>query len=501
MNAITETGLRALFTIVKKWIKDGVTTGLWDLTDRVDKLEFPTVYNLNTQVKKHNDRLVSRLIDELDYTEQEALECVRLVSGLCDDDIETAKSLRQEVLELADSETDLELSGYSGRILPSLNFDYFRSVNGCFCGTDVEFTPKITLTDIDSAENMFKNCSNLKGRIVVEGVSLMDISGMFAGCARIESIQLNTSGLYYATDCIDGCVNLREFTGAVFEPTSTDGVGSLTHSDLPKLEYIQVTNFRYSGDENQFLHCYYNLYRTSSGINSFAESFINNCQVSGDCSSILYVTPWQAELIENNGSDELKCLDIRVNSSDDKSIIDRLQEQIGGGQFAWNLAESTHAIVRWNLEKDGLTALVWRQLKVYLEHGKIYTVSCKTDCPGFIKSDEEAVSNESNCANLCELRVTVADKHDNGVAHWPYLISGEDMTTDGSRGNVYMHMGETGYHYIVIRYYAAGIHKTWDIKIEPGANRGLTQWTPTLDEFKSGLYPEGVPTWGNVSDS
>lgn len=162
-----------------------------------------------------------------------------------------------------------------------------------------------------------------------------------------------------------------------------------------------------------------------------------------------------------------------------------------GASFSWNLLSNSQQKREVSHGAGGDHYHYYHGMTVYIEQGKTYTVSAKTDCPdGWTWNHTESKSKFLPVATLWLWSVELQQ---DAVK----VISDLDMKADGTRGHVFTADNiPTGIYFIRFNTYAPGTYHLWEVKIEEGANRALTQWTPTYQENRGldGLiaYPAGV---------
>ena len=109
----------------------------------------------------------------------------------------------------------------------------------------------------------------------------------------------------------------------------------------------------------------------------------------------------------------------------------------------------------------------------YLEQGKRYTVSAKTDAAVFSGSHTPTVASDK-----CVLFLAgVYSEGSHGIRDHT-AVSGDDMAVDGSRGHTFTWDKPTGWACLRANFYLQGDWKVWDVKVEEGENPAPA-WTPS----------------------
>lgn len=161
-----------------------------------------------------------------------------------------------------------------------------------------------------------------------------------------------------------------------------------------------------------------------------------------------------------------------------------------GASFAWNLLSNSKEV---RTAENAAAGDIWKyyhDMRVYIEEGKTYTVSAKTDTPlGWTYNHAKAKDNGEEISVLWLWSVELQEKA-------VKVISDLDMTADGSRGHVFTANIPTGEYFIRWNTYAPGTWHLWEVKIEEGANRAKTTWCPKYTEINglNGLmaYSAGI---------
>ena len=174
-----------------------------------------------------------------------------------------------------------------------------------------------------------------------------------------------------------------------------------------------------------------------------------------------------------------------LNTQSGTSIVNRVKLEEGNVGTDWSPApEDTGAGVnllrnsRARLTKTYTSTGDWYNLlkkeTVYLEQGKTYTISARTNCAKFTNVHGTPYENK------CVLWLCSTADSTQGVVN--QIVSGTDMSTDGSRGQTFVWNHPSGEYFLRINFYAAGTWWAEKVKIEKGSY--ATEWTPSPEDVE-----------------
>ncbi len=109
----------------------------------------------------------------------------------------------------------------------------------------------------------------------------------------------------------------------------------------------------------------------------------------------------------------------------------------------------------------------------YLEQGKRYTVSAKTDAAVFSGLHTPTVASDK-----CVLFLAGVYSEGSHSIRDHTVVSGDDMAVDGSKGYTFTWDKPTGWAALRANFYLQGVWKVWDVKVEEGENPAPA-WTPS----------------------
>ena len=174
-----------------------------------------------------------------------------------------------------------------------------------------------------------------------------------------------------------------------------------------------------------------------------------------------------------------------LNTQSGTSIVNRVKLEEGNVGTDWSPApEDTGAGVnllrnsRARLTKTYTSTGDWYNLlkkeTVYLEQGKTYTISARTNCAKFTNVHGTPYENK------CVLWLCSTADSTQGVVN--QIVSGTDMSTDGSRGQTFVWNHPSGEYFLRVNFYAAGTWWAEKVKIEKGSY--ATEWTPSPEDVE-----------------
>ncbi len=152
-----------------------------------------------------------------------------------------------------------------------------------------------------------------------------------------------------------------------------------------------------------------------------------------------------------------------------------------GSSFTANLMVNTEERIAAIFDSAGDNIIIKRDCEVHMVEGETYTVSARTNASRFLPG--AAPVGAEGCGLLLLHSVY-------GVTsgYWD-MISGTDMSTDGTKGHTLVWNKPTGDYYLRASFYLPGEWWVEKVKIERGKTEH-TQWTPAESEM---VGQDGAP--------
>ncbi len=146
-----------------------------------------------------------------------------------------------------------------------------------------------------------------------------------------------------------------------------------------------------------------------------------------------------------------------------------------GSSYTENLMLKTEKRIGQLVTSDGDHYKQWPDRTVQMEQGQTYTISAKTTAEAFTDVHLASIGLSRCTLWLC----SSADSPQGLVNH---IVSGTDMTTDGSKGHTFVWDYPTGEYFLRTNFYKTGIWFVEKIKVEQGRNP-FPVWTPNSSEM------------------
>lgn len=158
-----------------------------------------------------------------------------------------------------------------------------------------------------------------------------------------------------------------------------------------------------------------------------------------------------------------------------------------GSSYTDNILTYSRARKSIKADADGDTYKHYEDSVAHLVQGQQYTVSAQTNAASFS-------GTHGTIADKCVLWMCSSSSSPQGTVN--QVISGNDMTTDGSKGHVFTWNHPTGDYFLRVNFYKAGTWWVERIKIETGANEHPA-WSPndTDTQGVDGAIKRGVDPW------
>ncbi|MDE6683158.1 MAG: hypothetical protein K2J87_07015, partial [Muribaculaceae bacterium] len=155
-----------------------------------------------------------------------------------------------------------------------------------------------------------------------------------------------------------------------------------------------------------------------------------------------------------------------------------------------NLLRNSRARLTKTYTSTGDWYNLLKRLTVYMEQGKTYTISGRTNCAKFTNVHSTPYENK------CVLWLCSTADSPQGVVN--EIVSGSDMTIDGSRGHTFVWNHPSGEYFLRVNFYAAGTWWVEKVKVEKGSY--ATEWTPSPEdvEYLEGALKENTKTKGGL---
>lgn len=162
------------------------------------------------------------------------------------------------------------------------------------------------------------------------------------------------------------------------------------------------------------------------------------------------------------------------NNLDATGSIALYRRPENGSNFTANLMVNTEDRIDAIFDSAGDNIIIKRDCAVHMVKGETYTISARTNASRFL-SDTVPAGSEG-CALLLLHSVY-------GVAsgYWR-MISGTEMSTDGTKGHTLVWNKPTGDYYLRVNFFLPGEWWAEKVKIERGETE-YTQWTPAESEM------------------
>ena len=158
-----------------------------------------------------------------------------------------------------------------------------------------------------------------------------------------------------------------------------------------------------------------------------------------------------------------------------------------GSSYTDNILTYSRARKTIKVNADGDTYKHYEDSVAHLVQGQQYTVSAQTNAASFS-------GTHGTITDKCVLWMCSSSNSPQGTVN--QVISGNDMTTDGSKGHVFTWNHPTGDYFLRVNFYKAGTWWVERIKIETGANEHPA-WSPndTDTQGVDGAIKRGVDLW------
>lgn len=158
-----------------------------------------------------------------------------------------------------------------------------------------------------------------------------------------------------------------------------------------------------------------------------------------------------------------------------------------GSSYTDNILTYSRARKTIKVDADGDTYKHYEDSVAHLVQGQQYTVSAQTNAASFS-------GTHGSITDKCLLWMCSSSNTPQGTVN--QVISGNDMTTDGSKGHVFTWNHPTGDYFLRVNFYKAGTWWVERIKIETGANEHPA-WSPndTDTQGVDGAIKRGVDLW------
>ncbi|MDE6042673.1 MAG: hypothetical protein K2G07_03900, partial [Muribaculaceae bacterium] len=182
----------------------------------------------------------------------------------------------------------------------------------------------------------------------------------------------------------------------------------------------------------------------------------------------------RTEVVYNNGSTTKSYAVSRVGT-----------DGATGASYTNNLMTNTGERITITNPTAGNNYKMYPDRAVYLEKGKTYTLSAKTNAAVF--SNVTGSPYNDRCLILLV----------QGYSYFQ-IVSGADMTTDGRKGHSFTWNQPTGEYTLRIDLYGAGTRWVEEIKIEEGTNPD-PQWTPAASEMVAPKITGNSVTYAKTS--